>query len=58
MSIRASKEAIHKGLDETLAEAIGGQFRYPAVASMFKSADFVEGPMAFAQKRAPQWTGK
>jgi crotonobetainyl-CoA hydratase len=58
MSIRASKEAIHKGLDETLVEAIGGQFRYPAVASMFKSADFVEGPMAFAQKRAPQWTGK
>jgi enoyl-CoA hydratase/carnithine racemase len=58
MSIRASKEAVHMGLEETLAEAIGGQFRYPAVAAMFKSADFVEGPMAFAQKRAPQWTGK
>lgn len=58
MSIRASKEVVHMGLEETLAEAIGGQFRYPAVAAMFKSADFVEGPMAFAQKRAPQWTGK
>jgi enoyl-CoA hydratase/carnithine racemase len=58
MSIRASKETVHMGLEETLAEAIGGQFRYPAVAAMFKSADFVEGPMAFAQKRAPQWTGK
>ena len=58
MSIRASKQAIHKGLEETLEAAIGGQFRYPAVASLIKSADFVEGPMAFAQKRAPNWTGK
>jgi crotonobetainyl-CoA hydratase len=58
MSIRASKQAIQMGLEQTLEEAIGGQFKYPAVAQLFKSADFVEGPMAFAQKRAPQWTGK
>ena len=38
--------------------AIKDQMRYPAVAAMFKSEDFVEGPMAFAQKRAPQWKGK
>ncbi len=58
MSIRASKDAIHRGLDEpTLEAAIKGQGRYPAVAAMFGSADFVEGPMAFAQKRAPKWTG-
>jgi len=25
---------------------------------MYKSQDFVEGPMAFAQKRPPQWKGK
>ena len=58
MSIRASKQAIQMGLEQTLEEAIGGQFKYPAVAQLFKSADFVEGPMAFAQKRAPNWTGK
>ena len=58
MSIRASKDAIHRGLDEpTLEAAIKGQAKYPAVAAMFGSADFVEGPMAFAQKRAPKWTG-
>ena len=58
MSIRASKDAIHRGLDEpTLEAAIKDQFKFPAVAAMFGSADFVEGPMAFAQKRAPKWTG-
>jgi crotonobetainyl-CoA hydratase len=58
MSIRASKDAIHRGLDEpTLEAAIKGQINYPAVGAMFRSADFVEGPMAFAQKRAPKWTG-
>ena len=58
MSIRASKDAIHRGLDEpTLEAAIKGQGKYPAVAAMFGSADFVEGPMAFAQKRAPKWSG-
>jgi len=24
---------------------------------MFKSPNMIEGPMAFAQKRKPQWTG-
>ncbi|HWA64066.1 MAG TPA: enoyl-CoA hydratase-related protein [Caulobacteraceae bacterium] len=59
MSIRASKEAVLKGLDEpTLEAAIKGQNRYPSVAALFTSEDFKEGPMAFAQKRPPQWKGK
>ncbi|RAK62540.1 enoyl-CoA hydratase-related protein [Phenylobacterium kunshanense] len=59
MSIRASKEAVYKGLDEpTLEAAIRGQNKYPAVAALFTSEDFKEGPLAFAQKRAPQWKGR
>lgn len=58
MSIRASKEAVYKGLEEpTLAAAIAGQNRYPAIAAMFRSEDMKEGPMAFAQKRKPNWKG-
>ncbi|MGE5566899.1 MAG: enoyl-CoA hydratase-related protein [Parcubacteria group bacterium] len=59
MSIRASKEAVMKGLDEpTLEAAIRGQGKYPAIAALFQSEDFKEGPLAFAQKRAPQWKGR
>jgi enoyl-CoA hydratase/carnithine racemase len=58
MSIRASKEAVQRGLAEpTLEAALRGQSKYPAVQAMFKSADFVEGPLAFAQKRKPDWKG-
>src|SRR5450432_3269169 len=56
LSIRASKQAVMCGLDEpTLEAALKGQRHYEAVAALFKSEDFVEGPRAFAEKRAPQW---
>ena len=58
MSIRASKQAVMQGLEQTLPDAIGGQFKFPAVGALFQSEDFREGPMAFAQKRPPQWKGK
>jgi crotonobetainyl-CoA hydratase len=59
MSIRASKQAVLKGLDEpTLEAAIKGQNRYPAVAALYTSADFKEGPLAFSQRRPPQWQGR
>src|SRR5579859_4352915 len=59
MSIRASKEAVLRGLDEpSLEAAIRGQGKYEAVAALFKSEDFVEGPLAFSQKRPPNWKGR
>ncbi len=57
-SVRASKEAVYRGLDEpTLEAAYRGQSKYGEINAMFKSPNMIEGPMAFAQKRKPQWTG-
>lgn len=59
MSIRASKQAVYQGLDEpSLEAALKGQNKYPAVAALYASEDFKEGPLAFAQKRPPQWKGR
>jgi enoyl-CoA hydratase/carnithine racemase len=59
MSIRASKQTVIRGLAEpSLEAALKAQRDYPAAQAMFRSEDFIEGPMAFAQKRAPQWKGK
>jgi len=59
MSVRASKQAVTRGLAEpSVKAAMEAQRNYPAISAMFKSEDFVEGPMAFAQKRSPQWKGK
>lgn len=58
MSIRATKQAAMKGLEVSLEEAIKGQNQYPAVRALFASDDLKEGPRAFAEKRAPKWTGR
>ncbi len=59
MSVRASKQAVYRGLTEPSVEvALKNQNSYPAVAAMFRSDDLKEGPRAFAEKRAPQWKGR
>lgn len=59
LSVRASKQAMMRGLDEpSLAEAIRNGREYPASRAMYESQDYVEGPKAFAGKRKPNWLGK
>jgi enoyl-CoA hydratase/carnithine racemase len=56
LSVRASKEAAMRGLGRPLEEAMAA--RYEGTAAMVKSQDFIEGPLAFSQKRPPKWQGK
>lgn len=56
LSIRASKDVVYRSLDHASLEASMSE-NYDSVKTMIKSSDFVEGPKAFAEKRAPNWSG-
>jgi crotonobetainyl-CoA hydratase len=59
MAIRASKEAVMRGLDEpSLEAALRNQVEYPHFKAWMGAEDTVEGPRAFAEKRAPVWKGR
>src|SRR5215469_2449914 len=58
MSIRASKQAIRMGMEAPLEKAMTDQRDYPAVKAMAASQDYIEGPKAFSEKRAPKWLGR
>lgn len=57
LSIRASKDVVYRSLDmESLQESMA--FGYDSVRRLVKSEDFIEGPLAFSEKRAPNWKGR
>lgn len=57
LSIRVSKQCACQGADyASVQEAMAAQ--YDQMPLMFGSADVVEGPLAFAEKRPPNWKGE
>ena len=56
LSIRATKQTAQQGLDMTLEDALSSVS--PAHKAMMQSEDFVEGPLAFSEKRKPNWKGR
>lgn len=57
LSVRATKQCAMASLEGgSIAEQMSR--RYDQLYAMLKSEDFVEGPRAFAEKRAPKWRGR
>ncbi len=57
LSVRATKQASMRGMRHGSIEDAMNE-RYPAIGELIKSQDFIEGPLAFAQKRPPKWQGR
>jgi crotonobetainyl-CoA hydratase len=56
-SVRTTKDVAMSGLNHASIEVAMEQ-KYDSVVELFKGEDFVEGPLAFSEKRKPNWTGK
>lgn len=56
LSVWASKQSVLEGLSLPLQSAIERQYR--TVAILRNSADTIEGPRAFAEKRKPNWQAR
>lgn len=57
MSVRATKQAVLEGLAVPVDRALVEVWAYPAMKAMLASQDYVEGSLAFAEKRSPDWKG-
>lgn len=58
LSVRATKESVLRSLELPFDEAMRMQWDFPAMKTMLASEDAVEGPLAFSQKRKPEWKGR
>jgi enoyl-CoA hydratase len=55
-AVRKTKESVLRGLATDMREAY--KIESEISAEVFASEDAKEGPKAFAEKRAPNWTGR
>jgi enoyl-CoA hydratase/carnithine racemase len=56
LAVRYSKSVMQRAAE--IPESEGWKINGEAVSVVFSSADAMEGPVAFAEKRAPRWQGK
>jgi enoyl-CoA hydratase/carnithine racemase len=56
LSVQASKQAALDGLGIPVKDAMAKP--YEILSKLFRSKDAVEGPLAFSEKRKPNWTGE
>jgi crotonobetainyl-CoA hydratase len=56
LSVKAIKESVKETIDMPVDEAMGK--RLPALVAALESEDADEGPLAFREKREPNWKGR